>query len=284
VSRPSGSAKRRRPLAGSGSAAMLAMVAARKAGIGLAIVYLFPASPAAARDCEAWKGDSEIRCLSKGKAAMAGEIVTLKNVSAARVTFSIQEWYSHCGMDADEEPSLAKTYELAPNESGRLAVMSFPRVYSDACTEFFVFRCSSSGSGVDCRTHIDAAIVPAAAVAAPPLRRACEPWKGGNEIRCVSSGSVPETLAISSRSSDGTWFSVQSWYSACQLPAEGPPSAINVQYLGSKQSVELPISFAWDSKNVPSAQSRCTEIFIFKCRDAAQFINCGDSLLATVGQ
>ena len=127
------------------AAAVLATIATNRTGIGFVIallVLLLPVFHAAARDCEASKGDSEIRCLSKGKAAMAGEVVTLKNKAGATVTFSIQEWYSHCGMDADDGPSQERTYALAPNASGRL----FGHAISAICTATRALNSSSSAA------------------------------------------------------------------------------------------------------------------------------------------
>jgi hypothetical protein len=254
-------------------------------GVALAAVAQLAAAPAAARDCEAWKGESEIRCLSKGQGATDGEVVTLRNASSDSVTFTVQEWYSQCGLDAEDEPSLEKTYTLAAGESGKFRVTPSMAKTHDPCTEVFVYRCiSGAGQGVDCRTQLQSDIGPPSTAGAPSLRRACEPWKKGLEMRCVGTGGVPETLTIGNQSSKDIWFSLQEWYSACLLPHEGPPSGVKVQHLAPYQAISLPIGFAWDGEYVPSPQNRCTEIYIFKCRDAAKTTRCTADLVATVGQ
>lgn len=263
------------------------MIAKTLAGLCAAVAAALQllAAPAAARDCEAWKGESEIRCLSKGPAAVSGEVVTLRNASSDSVTFTVQEWYSRCGFDADDEPSLEKTYTLAAGESGKFAVTPSMAATSDPCTEVYVYRCTSAaGQGVDCRMHLQSDIGPPSAAGAPSLRRTCEPWKNGIEMRCVGTGGVPETLTVANQSSKDIWFSVQEWYSACLLPHEGPPSAVKVQHLAPYQSISLPIGFAWPGPNVPSPQVQCTEVYIFKCRDAGKATRCTDDLAATVGQ
>lgn len=260
----------------------------RLAGLVLAIMLLGALQPAAARDCEAWNGHSQIRCLTSGTThQVAGETVTVHNAGAETVFFSTRKWFSACGTDSEHEPTLVKTYQV---DAGGTAILSTSQSHGveETCTELFIFDCRAGDQGVDCAHALRAEIAaqsPAPAVSAP-LRRACESWKGGTEYRCLSSfedAYMAEPVHLL-----GVWggevsFAVQEWYSLCGYAAAVPPTAKETHQLGTGRTLELP-GRALPAEVEKFNPAACREIYIFECRVGGTSVPCTSSLIATIGQ
>jgi hypothetical protein len=265
------------------------MTIPKLAALALAAVFLFAVEPAAARDCEAWSGRSQIRCLTSGAAADTGETVTVRNHGVQTVLFSMQKWFSVCGMDSEHEPTLVKNYELAAGSEAILTTaLSLGLTETTTCTELFIFDCRAGDQWVACAEALDAKVAlqsPAPPVT-PPLRRQCEPWKGGSEFRCLSSYEDAYTLEpvqVQGIFPGEVTFSVQEWYSLCNYANAVPPTAKETHHLAAGASAVLP------GKELPGEVTKfnpavCREIFIFECRAGGTTVPCSARLVATIGQ
>jgi hypothetical protein len=253
----------------------------------LAMLVLAAAQPTTARACESWHGGSQVRCLTSGSAAKTGETVTLRNDGAHSLIFSMQKWFSHCGEDSEHEPTLVKTYQVEPGAAAVLSTAQSENV-SETCTELFIFDCRSGDDWIDCAAAVTAEIslqTPAPAVT-PPLRRACESWKGGTEFRCLSSmedAYTQEPVQVLSLWTGDVTFSVQEWYSLCSYQHAVPPTAKESHHLTSGSSLVLP------GKELPAEvatfnPAACREIFIFDCRTGGTAVPCSAWMVATIGQ
>lgn len=260
----------------------------RLAALVLAMLLLGALQPAAARDCEAWSGRSQIRCLTSGaEPQVAGETVTVHNGGAETVFFSTRKWFSACGTDSEHEPTLVKTYQVDAGGSAILSTVQSQGV-KETCTELFIFDCRAGDQWVDCAQALKAEIgaqSPAPAVTAP-LRRACESWKGGTEYRCLSSfedAYMAEPVHLTGIWGGEVSFAVQEWYSLCSYAAAVPPTAKETHKLATGATLELP-GRALPAEVEIFNPAACREIFIFECRVGGTSVPCTSSLIATIGQ
>ena len=259
----------------------------RFAGLVLAFLLLGAVQPAAARDCEAWNGHSQIRCLTSGSGPqVAGETVTVRNGGAETVFFSMQKWFSACGTDSEHEPTLVKSYQV---DAGNTAILTTAQSngIQETCTELFIFDCRAGDQSVDCAQALKAEIAAQSPAPAPtaPLRRACEAWKGGTEFRCLSSfedAYAAEPVHLQSIWGGEVSFAVQEWYSLCGYQAAVPPTAKETHSLPAGAMLRL-AGRALPAEVETFNPAACREIFIFECRVGGTSVPCTSSLIATIG-
>jgi len=254
----------------------------------LAAVVFAQVPPAAARDCEPWNGKSQVRCLTSGSVPQtAGETVTVRNHGINTVFFSTRKWFSHCGTDSEHEPTLVKTYQVDPGATAILSTAQSANV-SETCTELFIFDCRAGNDWVACAEALTAGVslqAPAPPVT-PPLRRACEPWNGTTEFRCLSSfedAYTAEPVHLRSIGASEISFAVQEWYSLCGYGASVPPTAKEAHKLATGATLELP-GRALPAEVAKFNPAACREIYIFDCRVGGTSVACSSGLLATIGQ
>jgi len=254
----------------------------------LAALLLASLQSAAARDCEPWSGKSQIRCLTSGSVPQTeGETVTVYNHGINTVFFSTRKWFSFCGADSEHEPTLVKTYQVEPGATAILSTAQSANV-SETCTELFIFDCRAGDDWVACAEALTAGIslqTPAPA-ATPAMRRACEPWNGGTEYRCLSSfedAYTAEPVHLQSIWPGEVSFAVQEWYSLCGYGAGTSPTAKEAHRLASGAKLELP------GRSLPAEVAKfnpaaCREIYIFECRVGGTSVPCSGSMIATIGR
>ncbi len=122
-------------------------------------------APASAAGCEAWKGGSEIRCLSQNPDLVSAiaQTVHVQNVSGVVMTFRYEQWDSSCGLPGGSKGGPAAAV-LQPGGSMEVVLNSaaFGGGLGGArCTELFFFSCTAGGQGSRCSdglsTRMDAA-------------------------------------------------------------------------------------------------------------------------------
>ena len=175
----------------------MAWFVARTIGaLAVAWVGATVALPAAARDCEAWNGRAEIRCLShvameewlietqSSQGAHVFDTVTLRNIGSGAVDFTYQSWQSVCNVSGTSAPAVAATLQPAQEMRfdlrGLTMIAHAPEADPNAgttpaplhggglgldtvlhpflCTELFFLQCKAGGAAVDCQDHLTATI------------------------------------------------------------------------------------------------------------------------------
>ncbi len=111
-------------------------------------------SPASAAGCEAWKGGSEIRCLSENpdRASSIAQTVHIQNLSPLPTTFRYEQWDSTCGFPGSSKGGPAEA-TLRPGDGVEIELQSaaFANFVGGArCTELFLFSCTAGGQGARC--------------------------------------------------------------------------------------------------------------------------------------
>jgi hypothetical protein len=151
---------------------------------------------ASAKDCEAWNGRAEIRCLShvpleewegrmlETNGAHVFDVVTLRNIASGPVDFTYQTWQSVCNISGTSgtvaETTLQAGQEMRFDLRGMTITAHAPEADPNAgaaatplrdgglgadtvlhtfiCTELFFFQCKAGGAAVDCQDHLTATI------------------------------------------------------------------------------------------------------------------------------
>jgi hypothetical protein len=151
---------------------------------------------ASAKDCEAWNGRAEIRCLShvpfeewegrmlETNGAHVFDVVTLRNIASGPVDFKYQTWQSICNisgtsgtvgvatLQAGQEMRFdlrgmtitAHAPEADPNAGTAATPLRDGGLGADTvlhtfiCTELFFLACKAGGAAADCQDHLTATI------------------------------------------------------------------------------------------------------------------------------
>lgn len=253
----------------------------------LAFAALAAPTPAAARDCESWSGGQQVRCLSSGEAAVAGESVAIKNLQSAPASFSVQEWYSTCGRDSVFPGSMFWTYTLPADGVAQVALTPFPDpqpLGPTPCTEMFIQNCQADGSPVDCRSLLSTDIGPAAG--APPATHAeprpCEAWKGDLEYRCLSQGQESEPLTVQNLSPLEVVFTLQTWSSYCGSPSFKHSTA-DQHRAHPDETLHLTLGGYLPDGTHAGNPTFCGELYLFDCNINGLPAACGPLLKVQVG-
>jgi hypothetical protein len=121
-------------------------------------------TPASARDCETWKGDWEIRCLSTNADLVdtLDQTVFIQNVSSRPISFRYQQWDSTCGWPGSStgNPAVAT---LQPSGRIEVVLQSAPfggGIGGARCTEIFFFSCMSGNTSIRCMGSLGASMGP----------------------------------------------------------------------------------------------------------------------------
>jgi hypothetical protein len=160
---------------------MIASVLRRAGVLGAATVLCTAVAAPALAACEAWKGGSEIRCVSQNPNRMLSDTRggQIKNISGAPVTFRTEQWDSACGWPGSSKGAPAEA-TLPPGGQMDFTLNTPPLTHALAgaqCTEIFVFSCRSGGQGVRCMDSLSAGLVQGGSILGP-----FGPWSPGSPL------------------------------------------------------------------------------------------------------
>ena len=241
-------------------------------------------------DCESWKNDWEIRCLSQGGAAAIGGTVTLVNPGHETVVYATQVWKSACGFPSSG-PEAKAEWLLPPGgvqdiklDSNVVGVGT-----NSGCTELFVFDCKVGGVATPCRKRLQATLMEHTVWPAQPPRD-CE-LQHGTTFYCLSwslkNGATyipgPVQLQRTDSSKDLLVVRPVEWQSVCG--SVGTQNKQEPVYLPAGQGQA--ISFKGYTGDFANWGDLCVEMFIGYCTLSAdgqtpQQVNCADHLHVTV--